>query len=741
LELMARPLVLGLAQAAELGPEQVGSKAANLARLDQAGFQVPPALVITAAARGRWPEVREQLHPKLAALGDGPLAVRSSATAEDLPGASYAGQYESYLDVAPGALEEAVRACWDSAAAMRVATYQQSRTEPGGTVKAGMAVIVQRLVRPDAAGVAFTANPVTGDRQEVVVSAVRGVGERLVSGQALGDEWVVRVGSATPNRLSERAINAEQAVAVAELARRVECVFAGPQDVEWALEGDRLYLLQARPMTSLAEDVDWVPPSAGYWMRNFRIGEWLHEPMTPLFQTWLLELLECGNLRAERQMAGAAIPFPHASINGWYYTGLPRLGPSVILKSLVQGRLRLLGFVRNVLIEVSSRPEVADRAVLREVYEEWRDRFLPGYRQLAEASERRLEGATRHELPPLIDELGERAGQYLAYLAVVGGSAWKMEGCLAKFFREHLPRTVADGVQVLLRGLPGTAPEVPAHAVQSLDWFWPTAGEMGWSREPSAGMEAHRRLASERERAEALCRAALARHPDALARFETLLPVCQRYVAIREEQTRDLTLVWPLLRRSALRLGEILRAEGSIAQAEDVFFLTREEVDFGAPGQAVVARRRDEWERQRRLVAPLTIGSAPKRLRAAVRGAIDAARTTTEVPEGAIVGDPASPGRASGRVRIVRGPADFDRFQSGEVLVAEATAPAWTPLFARAAAVVTDGGTLAAHASLVAREYGIPAVVGTDTATVRLRDGETVVVDGSAGLVMRGEIG
>ena len=101
------------------------------------------------------------------------------------------------------------------------------------------------------------------------------------------------------------------------------------------------------------------------------------------------------------------------------------------------------------------------------------------------------------------------------------------------------------------------------------------------------------------------------------------------------------------------------------------------------------------------------------------------------------MGDPASPGRATGRVRIVRGAADFDRFQSGEVLVAEATAPAWTPLFARAAAVVTDGGTLAAHASLVAREYGIPAVVGTNTATVRLVDGETVLVDGGAGLVIR----
>ena len=734
---MTQMLVVGLAQATELGPEQVGNKAANLARLDRAGFRVPPALVITAAAYERWPELREQLFAKLGSLGETPLAVRSSASAEDLAGASYAGQYESYLNVAHDALEQAVKRCWESASAIRVAAYQKSRTAPDATVPERMAVIVQRLVDADAAGVAFTANPVTGNRQEVVVTAVRGLGERLVSGQALGDEWVVGEGGPTSNRLSEQAIDARQAAAVAELARRVESVFAEPQDIEWALEGDKLYLLQARPMTALPEAADWIPPRGGYWMRNIRIGEWLHEPMTPLFQTWLLELLEEGYLRLERRLAGTAIPFPHASINGWYYTALPQFSPFVILKALAESRFKLIGFVVNVLLKVSSQPEVADKAVLRGIYEEWRDRFLPGYRQLVEATESRLDIATPDELLSMIDELGERAGQYFAYLGVVGGSAWKMEGCLARFFREHLAATVADSVQVLLRGLPGTAPEVPVHAVQSLDWFWPTAGEMGWQRESLAGLEARQRLASERERVEAICGAALAERPDALHRFQKLLAVCQRYVVIREEQARDFTLAWPLLRQCALRLGQRLQADGYLVQVEDVFFLTREEVKSPAPSDEWVARRRAEWERRRRLVAPLTIGSAPKRLLDSVRGAIDAARTTTEVPQGAIVGDPASPGRATGRVRIVRGSADFDRFQSGEVLVAEATAPAWTPLFARAAAVVTDGGTLAAHASLVAREYGIPAVVGTNHATVRLLDGETVLVDGSAGLVTR----
>ena len=292
-------------------------------------------------------------------------------------------------------------------------------------------------------------------------------------------------------------------------------------------------------------------------------------------------------------------------------------------------------------------------------------------------------------------------------------------------------------MQFLLRGLPGTDLAVPAHAVQSVDWYWPTAGEREprQARPDSTLDERRRRLATERERARAACRQALADRPAALARFEALLEVARRYAGLREEQARWFTLGWPLLRRCALRLGEAARAAGIIDRPDDVFFLSRAELRARAGLQDTVARRRAEWEHQRRLVAPLTIGKPPRLLERSLTGVVEAVRTGGRPPEGAIVGQPASPGRATGPVRVVRDIADFDRFQQGDVLVAQATAPAWTPLFGRAAAVVTDGGTLAAHASLVAREYGIPAVVGTTDATTRLRDGQEVVVDGSAGTV------
>jgi len=189
-----------------------------------------------------------------------------------------------------------------------------------------------------------------------------------------------------------------------------------------------------------------------------------------------------------------------------------------------------------------------------------------------------------------------------------------------------------------------------------------------------------------------------------------------------------------------LRLGEGLARAGAIECADDVFFLTYAELTQ-APStlRDAVTRRRAEWQRQRRLVAPLEIGQPPRMLAGALSGVT---HSSTELAASAdvIVGQAASPGRATGRARVVAGPEDFAAFQPGEIVIARATAPAWTPLFAKAAAVVTDAGTLAAHASLVAREYGIPAVVGTTDATRRLRTGDVVTVDGSLGrvLIVRG---
>jgi rifampicin phosphotransferase len=452
----------------------------------------------------------------------------------------------------------------------------------------------------------------------------------------------------------------------------------------------------------------------------------------PLFAGWLLERLEDGYLQATRSHTGAALVFPHAAINGWYYTATPRLSPQTLLATLLAGRGRLVGFLRHAVLGPGRDPIAADRRLLHQLAEEWRQELLPRYHHTVQEAEQ-VQTADPAELVGLVDAVGVLAGEYLWSLSVVGGSAWKMEGVLAGFVRQHLAGTVGGSVQQLLVGLPGTQPDLPPYAVQSVDWAHPTAGELGW--QPPQPSDRHRQLAAHREQLTARCAAALAHHPALQARFLALVEVAQRYAALREQQARQFTLAWPLLRRCALRLGEHLHTTGVIERAEDVFFLTRGELYHRSSLQEAVRRRQAVWERQRRLLAPLTIGHPPRLVQRELLATVDAVRTGATAVEGALVGQPASPGRATGPVRIVAGPGDFDRFQPGEVLVARATAPAWTPLFARAAAVVTDGGTLAAHASLVAREYGIPAVVATGDATTRLRDGQRVTVDGGAGTV------
>jgi phosphohistidine swiveling domain-containing protein len=733
------PLVVDLAGTGTLSASEIGAKAHNLALLARDGFPVPAGLVVTPDAAERWEEARPRLLEAAPDLEAARFAVRSSGTAEDLEGASFAGQYETALGVSLEGLPGAVRRVFESAAASRVAAYREAREEASaGNGRPRMAVLVQAMVESDSAGVAFTADPVTGERGEVVVTAVRGLGERLVSGEAVGDEWVVRGEDATPRRESERTLTAEQALEVARLARRVEERFGPPQDVEWAISDGELYLLQARPMTALPETVAWEPPRPGYWMRNFRLGEWLPEAMTPLFADWLLALIEEGYLRGLRSAAGAAVPFGYAQVNGWYYTALPEVSPRLLARALLESRGRMAPFMWNALIRVNNDPVGADRAVLRRLAEEWSTELLPRYQTLVASAKERIGSATPAALVEIVDEVGTTGGEYLFSLAIVGGSAWKMEAALAKFFRRNLSEEVDFGPQVLLRGLSGVEAGTPPHAAQSADWYRPTLGELNLAGEDPEGRERRRKIAAEREAAEGACRSALADRPKLLCRFDALLKVAQRYAVLRERQARDFTLAWPLLRRCALRLGEGLAARGIIVAPEDVFFLTRTELDGREDSSGVVAERRRTWERQRRLVAPLDLGTPPRAIRKLVHGAAVAARTRPVSPEALVVGEPASPGRASGTVRIVRGPEDFRTFRDGEVLVARLTAPAWTPLFARAAAVVTDGGTLAAHASLVAREYGIPAVVGAGDATLRLSDGQGVTVDGGAGTVELG---
>lgn len=709
--------------------ERVGAKAARLGALANQGFPVPAGVVVTVEAT-RSPNL---LH--LAAghvierLGTGPVAVRSSAVAEDQADASFAGLYETVLGVYGRedleiALERVVASACDS----RVESYRD-QDEP-----ASIAVLVQQMVDADEAGVAFTAHPLTGARNEVIVTAVSGLGEQLVSGDVDGETWTVTGDHAVTND-GRGVLDRAKAVQVAELARRVETLEGCPQDIEWAFARGQLHLLQARPMTALPDEVSWTTTVKNPFLRrDFRCAEWLAEPVTPLFETWYLPLQDQGFAAIQREMYGGGMEAPfHAVVNGWYYAGIGQPGPSA-LRGMLLHPLYGLRWAK-AFHRVGQDPVYGEKHMAQPAVEAHHTLLMPRYRRIVEDAEEQIPQATFPELVALIDAVAHASGSIMYSIADGAGYGWKAEGALVAFCKKHIDDRPLGYYQPLVAGLHQPGPPV-AHAVTNLDWCHPTAGER---QDAFAGIspQRHAELRNRREQLERECRDALSARPKLVARFDTFLDIAQRYARIREEITADLTFGWPVMRAALGRIGEQLTATGTIDHPDDVYWLTRHDIDEELAGSTRnraedIARRRDAWAHQNRLSPPEWIGKPSKAyLKRRETLAVSHATTTDAL----LVGVPASPGRATGPVRIVTDTDQFDQVAPGDILVARLTAPAWTPLFARVAAVITDSGSVAAHASLIAREFGIPAVVATHHGTTTLRNGQTVIVDGTAGII------
>jgi phosphohistidine swiveling domain-containing protein len=727
---MSSPAVRRLADLRKADAAEVGGKAAQLGELIAAGARVPDGLVLTVAAGGMSADERSSvLQAGVADFGGGPFAVRSSGIAEDGTGRSFAGMYETVLDVPADQLPAAADRVLASAQAARATAYGSAGSAGNGH----MAVIVQRMVAPAAAGVALTADPISGDRGSCVITAARGLGERLVSGASVGDEWVVVGGAASARRQPEHAIDRDQALSVASEARRIAAILGVPQDIEWAIDADgTLWILQTRPMTALPPDVSWEPPAPGAYTRNLRFGEWISEPVTPLFESWLLTAMEDRTHAFYLKEIGQRIPRPyHVVINGWYFYTLNWATPAAFARNLPNMLWHLVRSPRKV---AGINPSTV-RHSFPIMEREWRADLQPRYRAAVEDAERRVETLAVTELPALIDELADLAGDYFGCVTALAGAAYKMEVNIALVYHRHLAPSLGGSHLPLLTGF--EAPTGPArHAVASLDWWHAPGPRAESAAKPAAD---HAQLVETRHAAEEAAFTALASSPRRLRAFRKVLADAQHLVPVREEQVGELTLAWPVMRRAVLRIGAALASRGVIAEPDDVFFLTRDEALSaltveGTAATVDVAARRATRQEQARLVPPPFVGRVhpfAKRLWDGMARMFGAVPSDTAV----VSGVPASPGRASGPVRVVRGPEEFDEFQPGEILVAPLTAPAWTPLFTRAAGVVTDVGSAAAHASIIAREYGIPAVVGCGDATARLRTGMRVTVDGTAGNV------
>ena len=491
--------------------------------------------------------------------------------------------------------------------------------------------------------------------------------------------------------------------------------------------------------TAAADATTWDAAVPGVFSRNFRFGEWIAGPPTPLFESWLLTSMEERLHAIHLEEFGMRAPYPrHVIVNGWYFYSLEFLPitASGLRRSLPTLMARLIRHPRRASLWIG--PFARFGAPLFE--REWREDLAPRYEAAVQSAEAAVETASPDELVAMIDRLASLAGEYFASITVVAGSAYKTEMELARFHLKHLEVLVGEAHMTLLAGLTTPLPP-PDHAVTTLDWWRPTRGEVVARPGGTApDMPDHARLVRQREHAEAAARAALADAPRRLRAFDRILADAQRYARAREQQAPAFTRPWPVLRRAVLRIGAELAEAGVIRQSEDVFFLTRTEVaDSIVQGATadlgeVVRDRRATRDRAQRLVPPMIVGRPSALVRRLVLEGRDLLGARPSGPRTLLTGVPASPGRVTGRVHVVHDPTGAT-IAPGEILVAPMTAPAWTPLFTDAAAVVTDIGSALAHASVIAREYGIPAVVGCGDATSRLTDGQLVTVDGDAGLV------
>ncbi len=859
--------------------ELVGGKGASLARMAKTGLPVPPGFHITTHAYRRFidenhlvdailsvaskaraddpasldtasaqihsliiqatipSDIADSIRQSYVELGsyDPPVAVRSSATAEDLPEMSFAGQQETYLNLrGSNNVLNAVKQCWASLWTARAIGYRIRNKIPPEDV--ALAVVVQQLIPADVAGILFTANPISGDRNQIVINAAWGLGEAIVGGHVTPDTFIVnkqtgalesqeiadkemmtvrlpagtREDPAPSDKRSQAALTESQAIELSKLGMRIEQLYRQPMDVEWALQDGHFFILQARPITALPEPrvtLDWkVPrPKGSYWRAS--VIELLPDPLSPLFATlglpaWndsiylLMKPMHMENVKlsdfmpedwqmlttindyayydgsgfdaklsmrmllivprliktllptARKRWEKEARPRYAVVVGAWTARDLGAASAEQLLggaRELVQSAADHYVTIQSGILPLAYMSETFFTFVYNRIIKRKDDppalTFMLGFYSAPILAEKSL-----HDLATWARGHSELAA-YLARAASVevvsayqssstpirDAESWR-EFCHR--FKEHLNRfghAIYD-----LDFAKAVAADDPAPLLETLKYFLDGQGRNPYERQAET--------ASVREQT---AKSMLARLKGLrLKWFTKLLRWAQQYAPLREDALADVGLGWPVLRRLLREVGRRLVEAHVIAEPDDVFWLKLDELEQAAtaldtnqPVQdflLTVVERRATWERERRVTPPVALPVKGGARFWGIDWSFMMPAQTDQAVGDTIKGIGASPGRVDGVARVIHGPNEFNQMGHGDILVAKITTPAWTPLFALASGVVTDVGGILSHGSIVAREYHIPAVLGTGVATERIRSSQRIIVDGDHGTVKIG---
>jgi len=843
----------------------VGGKGANLGEMTAAGFPVPPGFCVTtegyhafiapfsaqiytalegldptdldsiraAGAKVRGLMAKHELPKALVSAitkswqAAGPAfayAVRSSATAEDLPSASFAGQQDTYLNVIGETdILAQVKNCFISLFTDRAILYRIQNDFPHHLV--ALSAVVQRMVMPDVSGILFTADPISENRNTCSIDASFGLGEALVSGLVSADLYQVdkRSGEVITRQIAQKklailplkqggtktinldeaeqtrpALTDAQVQALSKIGARIEAHYGQPQDIEWALEGDEIFITQSRPITSLyplaklADDdfhvflslshlqvmTDPMPPlSISIW-KNFSpigldengeyrylhdIGGRLYGDISPLLRHRRFGKIFIKMMAVADQLAQAAVAElatrPALLEKGerlklgrliWALLPTLRQVPLNLFFKRTEGAVGaandvIAGYVTQTKAQIAAAKSEAEKlhvalAALRGVLPE-AGKFVPRMaaglvgqrllRKLAGAGNaERLNDLERGLIGNVVTEMNLHVGdladklranpKLLARLKAGDGLGAAKGSEFLAAWQDFLRQYGARGLSEIDARRPRWR-EDPASLLQMI---------IGMTAHDEAG--AHRRHYDALTQKSGVAAGEIPKHVSWFKRplVRRLIKVARNLGALREHHKFLMIQVLAEVKVELLALGESLSAKGVLAAKEDIWFLTIPEIKRALSGGAdmaeTIAARRDELATNAKRTPPRVVTSEGEipRPNLAVEGA----------PEGALIGSPVSAGIVEGIAKVVKDPAT-ETLTPGEILVAPFTDPGWTPLFVNASALVTEVGGLMTHGSVVARECGIPAVVGVPEATQKIKTGDRLRVNGEAGYV------
>ncbi len=855
----------------------VGSKGVWLARLSVAGIPIPTGFHITTAAYRRF-VVENRLQPTIENALEGvdphqpatleaaaqtirdafisgripeeinvavslayanlpggfpSVAVRSSATAEDQPSLSYAGQQTTYLNVSSiPAIFEAIKRCWASLWTARAITYRlQHQVEMKSLA---MAVVVQVLVPAQASGVLFTAHPTTGARDLAVINASWGLGEAVVGGLVTPDiytvekasgrvlehqvaekhVWAVRIAQGTevqpiPRHLRNKQVLDDNAAArLVQLGIQIEKMFNRPVDIEWTYLDGEFAIVQARPVTALPEaptlpHFDWKAPNPKAHYIRAGIVELLPDPLSPLFGTLGCTGFNHGLQRMAEQIIGSKKNLPEnrlTTINGYAYLTLG------FKLSHILGAVTHLPLIKNLLRTSEQRWREQSRPAYIQSIERWETKnfeaeratellagireilnqavdhyitlqsgllpcagisemlftsfynrfvrregdppalnFLLGFDSTPMLAEKSLYDLARwcQDHPDLAETIQKIPAYQLAVLLanvhIPAGVEQEVWLEFTKYFQYHLQQ-FGHSIYELDFSKPLPLDD-PTPLLETMKFFLSGQGHNPYLRQQKVSEQRNQAYQSTLARLKGIRRSI----------FQRLVTWAQRFAPLREDGLADIGLGWPLLRKMLLELGKRMMQKGIIAEAEEIFWLVEDEVEQAIAGleqergtevqhQTTVRQRKTAWQAAKHAAPPPVLPRHSKFMGFNLEKWTPAQAGDLNP---VIHGVGTSPGQVVAPASVLSGPEDFGRMSQGKILVTAITTPAWTPLFALAVGVVTDVGGPLSHSSIVAREYGIPAVLGTGIATKRIQTGQTISVDGSLGNVslVAGQLG